>query len=150
MPYLPVKPNHKQPSRPTRPSESQTPGSLESVVADQKKGQVHSLERIESIARYLSQFISSVPSNQARATPSAREYAHEQGECHSNLSGTQPIYVLLSYRDIQMLEGKLLTVIDAAFSDLTQRKAVKDLMRGVIWTSWLPNLDIDNPHKPNS
>lgn len=31
------------------------------------------------------------------------------------------------------LLGKLLTIVDASFSDQEQRKAVKDLVRNVVW-----------------
>lgn len=33
----------------------------------------------------------------------------------------------------KLLEGRLLTVIEATFSDPVQRKAVKDLVRNSIW-----------------
>lgn len=33
----------------------------------------------------------------------------------------------------KLLEGRLLTVIEASFSDPVQRKAVKDLVRNSIW-----------------
>lgn len=45
----------------------------------------------------------------------------------------QVMYMLFS-RAIQELEGKILTVIDASISDPVQRKAIKDLVRPIIWT----------------
>lgn len=45
----------------------------------------------------------------------------------------QVMYMLFS-RAIQELEGKILTVIDASISDPVQRKAIKDLVRPMIWT----------------
>ena len=33
----------------------------------------------------------------------------------------------------KLLEGRLLTVIEASFSDPVQRKAVKDLVRNTVW-----------------
>lgn len=40
--------------------------------------------------------------------------------------------------DISNLEGKILTFIDATFSDTQQRKAQKDIMRGIIWDWIIP------------
>lgn len=46
-------------------------------------------------------------------------------------------YELKTY-DISELEGKLLTHIDATFSDVQQRKAQKDIIRSLIWNWILP------------
>lgn len=43
-------------------------------------------------------------------------------------------YIIFS-DSIQGLEGKMLTFIDASISDPIQRKAMKDLLRPMIW-SW--------------
>lgn len=72
-----------------------------------------------------------------------REHAHLNGELHSPLNGRQPIFALLGYEDIRSLEGRLLTIMDASFTDREQRKAAKDLVRNAIWFDWAPNLDMD-------
>lgn len=41
-------------------------------------------------------------------------------------------YVIFS-DSIQGLEGKILTFVDASISDPIQRKAMKDLLRSMIW-----------------
>jgi len=82
--------------------------------------------------------------------PSQRERAHLMGEAFSQLNGKQPIFALLSYEDIRSLEGRLLTIMDASFTDREQRKAAKDLVRNAIWFDWVANLDIDgNGGKPD-
>lgn len=80
-----------------------------------------------------------------------REQAHRRGRAHSQLNGEQPIFALLGYEDIQSLEGRLLTIMDASFTDREQRKAVKDLVRNAVWFDWVPNLDTDDSTrgKPN-
>lgn len=60
---------------------------------------------------------------------------------NSPLNGDQSIFALLGWEDLRNLEGKLLTILDASFSDPTQRKAVKDLVRQSIWWQWVPTLD---------
>ena len=40
--------------------------------------------------------------------------------------------------DVSELEGKLLTHIDATFSDVQQRKAQKDIIRQMVWDWILP------------
>lgn len=75
-----------------------------------------------------------------------REQAHREGELFSPLNGQQPIYALLGYHDLQTLEGRLLTIIDASFSDQQQRKAVKDLVRNALWWDWVKYLDTDDQH----
>ena len=37
--------------------------------------------------------------------------------------------------DNSVLEGKILTIIDASIQDVEQRKAVKDLIRQTIWSN---------------
>lgn len=75
---------------------------------------------------------------------SGRESAHMKGDAYSPLNGQQPIFALLGYDDLRTLEGRLLTITDASFSDREQRKAVKDLIRNAIWFDWVPNLDTDD------
>jgi hypothetical protein len=77
---------------------------------------------------------------------SSRERAHREGECNSPLNGKQPIFALLGYQDIRTLEGRLLTIADATFSDPQQRKAFKDLVRKEIWFNWAKYLDTDDVH----
>lgn len=50
-------------------------------------------------------------------------------------------YAAIYYQDIQHLEGKILTIVDASFVDREQRKAVKDLIRRAIWFDWCSNLE---------
>jgi len=85
------------------------------------------------------------PQNQGHSR-SSREKAHEIGDCCSPLNGQQPIFALLGYEDIQTLEGRLLTLVDASFSDREQRKAFKDMIRREIWYNWVKHLDTDDVH----
>lgn len=79
-----------------------------------------------------------------------RRTAHEEGKVHSALNGRLPLFALLSYEDIRSLEGRLLTIMDASFTDREQRKAAKDLVRNAIWFDWVANLDMDgNGGKPD-
>lgn len=55
------------------------------------------------------------------------------------------VYVHLSYA-IQDLEGKILTFIDASISDPVQRKAMKDLLRPMIW-SWAIDNDMKHDYE---
>lgn len=48
-------------------------------------------------------------------------------------------YGLVSYENLQNLEGKILTMIDASFQDREQRKAVKDMFRRMYWFDWIEN-----------
>lgn len=48
---------------------------------------------------------------------------------------------------LQNLEGKLLTIIDASFSDEIQRKAVKDLISQVVW-KWQWEFDSNFANHP--
>jgi hypothetical protein len=57
----------------------------------------------------------------------------------------KPFYARLRYDDIRMLEGKILTIIDACIGDKNQNKAIKDLIRRSIWFDWNTNLDKVNP-----
>ena len=57
-----------------------------------------------------------------------REDGTEQGENY---------YGLISYEAIQKLEGKLLTLVDATFTDKEQRKAQKTSVRRTIWFDWV-------------
>lgn len=59
----------------------------------------------------------------------------------SPLNGSQPLFALLGYNDIQSLEGRLLTLADATFTDPQQRKAFKDILRRTIWFDWVNHLD---------
>lgn len=47
---------------------------------------------------------------------------------------------------IQELEGKILTFIDASVSDSVQRKALKDLLRPAIW-SWAIDSNMADMYK---
>lgn len=100
------------------------------------------LESIYDISRYLK--AAQRLDNGAEAY--SRRESHYKGNCHSPLNGEQPIFALLGYSDIQSLEGRVLTIIDAAFVDREQRKAVKDLIRNAIWFDWVKNLDTDTPY----
>lgn len=94
------------------------------------------------IPRYLKDH----PEEGAHST-SSREAAHIGSHCYSELNGEQAVFAFLGYKDIQTLEGRLLTIVDAAFPDLAQRKAVKALVRNAIWFDWVPNLDADEPKR---
>lgn len=48
-------------------------------------------------------------------------------------------YGLITYESLQNLEGKVLTLIDAAFADKEQRKAMKDIFRRTFWFDWVEN-----------
>lgn len=76
---------------------------------------------------------------------SSRDWAHRDGHCYSEINGAKPVFAFLSYDDIRSLEGKLLTIADAAFNDQQQRKAFKDLVRHAIWFDWAKHLDTDDP-----
>jgi len=52
-------------------------------------------------------------------------------------------YALLQYEEIRRIEGQMLTIIDASFTDKEQREAVKSLVRSNIW-DWARNLAIPN------
>jgi hypothetical protein len=84
--------------------------------------------------------------SQQQCCSTGRENAHMKGECYSPLNGQQPIFALLGYDDIRNLDGRLLTIIDASFSDREQRRAVKNLVRNALWFDWVPNLDTDDRH----
>lgn len=58
------------------------------------------------------------------------------------------VYALLDYRDIGAIEGKILTVIDASVSDAVQRKAMKDIVRNIIWFDWVQSLDRTDERMP--
>jgi hypothetical protein len=46
-------------------------------------------------------------------------------------------YGMVTYENMQNLEGKILTIIDASFQDTEQRKAVKDVFRRTFWFDWM-------------
>lgn len=48
------------------------------------------------------------------------------------------VWSALHSHDVQYLEGRLLTVVDASIADPQQRKAVKDLVSTNIW-DWFYN-----------
>ena len=48
-------------------------------------------------------------------------------------------YGLVSYDMLRNLEGKMLTIVDATFSDKEQRKATKDIIRRTFWFDWVEN-----------
>lgn len=43
---------------------------------------------------------------------------------------------LFDYSCVQQLEGRILTILDAVFSDQQQRKAMKDLIRQALWDEY--------------
>jgi predicted kinase len=53
-------------------------------------------------------------------------------------------FALLKYQEIRHLEGKILTLVDATYSDKTQREAVKCLFRQMVWFDWAKNLESKN------
>ena len=55
------------------------------------------------------------------------------------------VYVHKSWA-IQDLEGKILTLLDAAIQDPVQRKALKDIARPLIW-SWVMETNISRFYK---
>jgi hypothetical protein len=59
----------------------------------------------------------------------------------SPLNGRQPLYAKVGYCDLQTLEGRLLTLADASFSDVQQRKAFKDILQSTFWYGWVEYLD---------
>jgi len=62
-------------------------------------------------------------------------------EC-KNPDGTEwggNYYGLVPYEALQNLEGKILTLIDATFTDKEQRKAMKDVFRRTLWFDWVEN-----------
>ncbi len=52
-----------------------------------------------------------------------------------------------SESNLQNLEGRLLTIIDASFSDSVQRKAVKDLISQATW-KWQWEMDGNPDNHP--
>jgi hypothetical protein len=117
--------------------------SQKAEVVSNAVGVVHreNLTTIEGISRLLKSI-----GETFQACQTDRENAHIHGEAFSPLNGRQPIFALLGYQDLQTIEGRLLTIVDASFSDQQQRKAVKDLIRNAIWFDWVPYLDTDNGH----
>lgn len=105
------------------------------------------LDSINSIAQLLRNYATDhYPGRKQGPVPiDSREVAHIDGQCYSPLNGKQPIFALVSYQDIQTLEGRLLTLVDASFPDREQRKAFKDLVRQAIWWGWVGKLDTDDP-----
>ncbi len=49
-----------------------------------------------------------------------------------NSSPNDVVYVLFTH-DVGVLEGKMLTYLDAILTDPIQRKAAKDIVRPMIW-----------------
>lgn len=49
-------------------------------------------------------------------------------------------YAGVTYEDMKNLQGKILTVIDAAIGDKQQNKAVKDIMNRTLWFDWADGL----------
>ena len=103
-------------------------------------------ETVAAVSHFLREHASHTKDDSTRARCiSERESAHWKGECYGPLNGRQPIFALVGYHDIRTLEGRLLTIVDAAFSDREQRKAFKDLVRAAIWVNWVRHLDTDDP-----
>lgn len=59
-------------------------------------------------------------------------------------------YAWLQYDDIKHLEGKILTIIDAAIGELKQNKAIKDIIRRTIWFDWSASLEKVDPEMGQS
>lgn len=119
----------------------------ENVMSKEQISKVY-VERVDGVAEAISSYVKYRDTisleNEARKF-SSREIAHEKGLSYSPMNGEQPIFALLSYSDINSLYGRLLTIVDASFTDREQRKAVKDLVRNALWFDWVPNLDTDDP-----
>lgn len=45
-----------------------------------------------------------------------------------------------TYGDLQRLEGKVLTLLDATIAEKQQNKAVKDIFRRMFWFDWVDSL----------
>lgn len=63
-------------------------------------------------------------------------------DCKNEESGEQwgtNYYGLVAYDSLRNLEGKVLTLIDATFTDKEQRKSVKDIFRRTFWFDWVEN-----------
>jgi hypothetical protein len=54
----------------------------------------------------------------------------------TNLPYEKPIDISVISTQLRFLEGKILTIIDASYSDPIQRKAVKDLITDAIWKQY--------------
>lgn len=58
-------------------------------------------------------------------------------------------FAKVQYHELQSLEGKVLTLIDATISDKEQKKAAKDIFRSQFWSSWVQNLEMkSDPNLP--
>lgn len=76
--------------------------------------------------------------------PSEQEINHSYTEALKNVLkpiGDMGFFAAIYHGNIQNLEGKILTIVDASFVDREQRKAVKDLIRRAIWFDWAGNLE---------
>lgn len=87
---------------------------------------------------------SSQMSNLAMVTPTSMEVTEAYEKALKE--ALKPIvemgfYAAIFYQDIQHLEGKILTIVDASFTDREQRKAVKDLIRRSFWFDWANSLE---------
>lgn len=70
----------------------------------------------------------------------------------SKLGNSNPETARLAWgHDISRLQGELLTVVDGAFADPEQRKAVKDLVSQTLWRweAYLPQLKSEGLDSPN-
>lgn len=70
----------------------------------------------------------------------------EKGE--ANMSMT--FYACATYNDLQRIEGKVLTLLDATLANETQKKAVKDIFRRMFWFDWAENLFRGTDPMPSS
>lgn len=66
-------------------------------------------------------------------------------EPNSNVGFNEVEYKFYSY-SIGILEGKMLTLIEASIQDTEQRKALKDIVRQTIWT-WAVEHNCDDKGK---
>lgn len=53
-------------------------------------------------------------------------------------------FAKVQYHELQSLEGKILTLIDAVVGDKEQKKAAKDIFRQQFWFQWVQNLEMRN------
>lgn len=63
------------------------------------------------------------------------------GPCSSSEAREAGYFAKVQYYELQSLEGKVLTLLDAVINDKEQKKATKDLFRQQFWFQWVQNLD---------
>ena len=60
------------------------------------------------------------------------------------------LFAVIHRNDIGILEGKILTIVDASVADKQQNKALKDIIRRAIWFDWAENLIKTSPQSCDS